>query len=103
MTNSNPRWGKTKYLVRDPSGWEQTISVSGRQRWALEALIAAGATGCTSLSGQAHRFAAHVCRLRDKGVLIETARERHSGDFPGVHGRYFLQASVMRIEVGDAL
>lgn len=98
MTNSNRRWRKAQYLIRDPGGWERVITVSGRERWALETLMAAGATGCTSLTAPAHRLASYVCRLRDKGVLIVTEREQNDGEFPGVHGKYILLAKVVRIE-----
>jgi hypothetical protein len=98
MTYSNDRWGKTPYLVEDPSGWKHDIVVSGRERWALETLMSASATGCTSLSAGAHRLASYVCRLRDKGVLIATEREEHGGDFPGAHARYYLLATVVRAE-----
>ena len=94
MTNSNHSWGKALYTVEDPSGWKHDIVVSGRERWALEALMAASATGCTSLSVGAHRFASYVCRLRDRGVLISTEREDHGGDFPGAHARYQLISNV---------
>lgn len=97
MTYSNRRWGKAPFLIEDPSGSKHDIVVSGRERCALETLMAAGATGCTSLSAGAHRLASYICRLRDKGVLVATEREEHGGDFPGAHARYLLLSAVTRI------
>lgn len=98
MKTLNSPWGRAEYLVRDPSGWEITISVCGRERWALETLLAVGATGCTSISNPAPRLAAYVCSLRDRGVLISTDLEDHFGDFPGRHARYTLVAQVTPIK-----
>ena len=70
------------------------IVVTGRDRWALEALIAAGRKGCTPLHEPAPRWSAYVHDLRALGVEIETVTEPHGGPFAGRHGRYVLRDNV---------
>ena len=74
--------------------------VTGQVAKALEALVAHGAAGVTSLeaSSWAYRFGAYVHNLRrDYGLAIETVREPHDG---GWHGRYVLHSSVTIAEPG---
>ena len=73
------------------------ITVSGRERWALEALIAAGERGCTPIETPGPRWSAYVFDLRDMGVKIHTRHERHGGPFAGRHGRFVLRSRVTRI------
>lgn len=73
------------------------ITVSGRERWALEALIAAGPQGCVPIETPGPRWSAYVHDLRKLGVPIKTHRERHGGPFPGNHARYSLAAYVTRL------
>lgn len=70
------------------------IVVSGRTRWALDRLRAAGETGCTPITQPAPRWAAYVHTLRELGVAIETIHEKHEGEFAGTHARYVLRCGV---------
>jgi hypothetical protein len=36
-----------------------------------------------------------IClRLRKRGLVIETVDERHTGPYPGAHGRYILRTPL---------
>jgi hypothetical protein len=78
-----------------PTGGEPfTATVKGRPKWALKALIEAGARGCTAIQNPAPRWSGYVHLLRSMGIPIETIHEPHGGEFAGHHGRYVLQAQV---------
>lgn len=68
------------------------IVAKGRDRWALEVLMAAGSQGCTPIVNPAPRWAAYVHNLRTLGVTIDTITERHGGSFAGHHARYVLRS-----------
>ena len=75
--------------------------VTGQVAKALEALVARGAAGVTSLevASWAYRLGAYVHNLRrDYGLAIETVREPHEG---GWHGRYVLRSAVTIAEPGQ--
>ncbi len=91
-------WGTALFTITHESGLSQEIAVSGRDRWALEALIAAGAKGCTPIDMPGPRWSGYVHNLRNLGVPIETLTEPHDGPFAGTHARYVLRASVTRSE-----
>ncbi len=91
-------WGTALFTITNESGLSQEIAVSGRDRWALEALIAAGAEGCTPIDTPGPRWSGYVHNLRNLGVPIETITEPHDGPFAGNHARYVLRASVTRSE-----
>jgi hypothetical protein len=95
-------WGAALYTIKHENGERLEIGVSGRDRWALEALIAAGALGCTPIETPCPRWSAYVHNLRNLGVPIETITERHDGPFAGTHARYVLRASVTLSEGADA-
>jgi len=63
---------------------------TGRQAWALQQLVASGATGVTPLERPAPRWSDYILQLRRSGLNIETIPEKHSGLFSGMHGRYVL-------------
>lgn len=90
-------WSATLYSVTDQSGETAEIMVSGRDRWALEALIAAGSRGCTPINTPGPRWSGYVHKLRKLGVDIETVTEPHEGQFPGHHARYVLRSAVSGI------
>ena len=98
MKNQNDKWGKAQYAVTAPDGTETTITVNGREKWALECLIAAGEQGCTPIDHPGPRWSAYVFDLRGMGVEIETFHEPHSGQWPGTHARYVCRSRVRRIE-----
>lgn len=85
-----------KYTIHLEGFAPFSANVRGRDSWALERLICAGAKGCTSITEPAPRWSAYVHRLRQLGVLIETLIEPHDGPFAGHHARYVLRCTVER-------
>ncbi len=84
----------TRYRVTLAGGEHFDIAVSGRTRWALDRLRAAGESGCTPITQPAPRWAAYVHNLRELGVAIETIHEKHGGAFAGTHARYVLRCQA---------
>lgn len=76
----------------------QNKTVSGREAWALDQLIRAGADGVTPITHVGPRWSEYVRRLRGRGIDIETIHEGHSGAFAGRHGRYVIRASIEVME-----
>lgn len=89
-------WGEALFTIQYDCAEPRTTVVTGRDRWALEALIAAGDDGCTPIETPGPRWSAYVFNLRALGVPIETVTEPHDGDFKGTHARYVLCAQVSR-------
>ena len=87
-------WGKAQFAIVADDGSETTITVYGREKWALECLIAAGPKGCTPIDHPGPRWSAYVFDLRALGVCIETVTEPHGGPFKGHHARYVLRSRV---------
>ena len=73
-----------------------TACIEGRELWALERLIRAGAAGCTPMTEPAPRWSDYVHKLRKRGITIETKHEAHGGAYPGNHGRYILKSRVVK-------
>lgn len=90
------KWGKVKFLVERPNGFSLAIEVVGRNRWALEMLIAAGQRCCSPIEAPGPRWSGYVQMLRQLGVSIETICENQGGDFAGSHARYVLASKVSR-------
>ncbi|NRP25268.1 hypothetical protein XMM379_001963 [Aliiroseovarius sp. xm-m-379] len=85
------------YYIEPEGGEPFTIEAKGRNAWALNRLIAAGATGVTPTEEPAGpRWSSYIFNLRKMGVPIETLTEIHDGQFPGKHGRYVLRAGVLK-------
>ena len=76
--------------------------VKGRDLWALRELIQAGERGCTPLERVGPRWSAYIFNLRRLGLIIETIREAHGGQYAGHHARYVLRSRV-RILDGEAV
>jgi hypothetical protein len=96
------RWAITTFLISNEGQEPFEVQVSGRNLWALDSLMRAGAEGCTPIDDPAPRWSGYVFDLRELGVQIETIHEAHDGPFSGFHGRYVLQsivAPVQRAEV----
>ncbi len=91
-------WGAALFTIHHDNGDIDEVTVSGRNRWALECLIAAGESGCTPKDHPGPRWSGYVFNLREIGFIIETVHERHEGPFPGKHGRYVLRSVVRRSE-----
>lgn len=87
-------FGRTTFYVNSSEGETFPITVQGRNRWALEHLIAAGRRGCTPLDTPGLRWSSYILDLRQMGVEIDTKREHHDGPFEGTHARYVLRSSV---------
>mgnify|MGYP001124775913 CR=1 FL=1 len=98
----NPVWGAAPFKVTCSNDTSKTVVVIGRDRWALECLIAAGERGCTPIDTPGPRWSAYVHSLREMGVEIETITETHSGPFKGHHARYVLRSKVQHIKGEDA-
>jgi len=88
-------WGEAPFTVQNETAPAFNITVKGRDRWALECLIASGRNGCTSIDHPGPRWSSYVHKLRGLGVLIGTNHETHKGDFPGNHARYCLISVVV--------
>ena len=76
----------------DTSGTIHTVT--GRVAWTLQKLLSAGESGIITAAFPGTRLSEYVRLLRNKGVHIETLRERHGGEFPGTHGRYVLRSRI---------
>lgn len=76
-------WGTALFVIDLEDGNTRSVLVSGRDRWALESLIAAGEGGCTPLDTPGPRWSGYVHNLRGLSVPIETITERHDGRFAG--------------------
>ncbi|AGT08118.1 winged helix domain-containing protein [Paracoccus aminophilus] len=88
------QWPAQAYTIRNGAEKPRIIVTKGRDRWALESLMRAGAKGCTPIDHPGPRWSAYVFKLRKAGVGIETLHETHEGPFPGHHARYVLRSSV---------
>lgn len=92
----NSQWGDAPYTIINDNDNVSHITVMGRDRWALECLLASGTKGCTPIDTPGPRWSGYVHNLRNMGVDIETIHEPHGGDFAGTHARYVLQCRVYR-------
>ena len=97
MSSEKTLWGAAPFEVTAENSKARVIVVSGRARWALECLIAAGSKGCTPIDTPGPRWSHYVWLLRGEGVNIETLHEPHGGPFSGTHARYVLRDSVRRL------
>lgn len=73
---------------------EETLRLKGREAWMLACLIEVGETGLTVLDRPAPRLSGYVHCLRKRGLVIDTIDERHTGPYPGAHGRYVLRTHL---------
>jgi len=90
-------WGQASYSITGNRSGTRIINASGRDRWALECLMAASAKGCTPVDTPGPRWSAYIFDLRQMGVDIETVHESHDGPFSGTHARYVLRSRVERL------
>jgi len=79
----------------------RTITVVGRDAWALQKPIEAGDAGVTPLDAPGPRWSGYVHKLRKAGLVIETIHEGHGGRFPGRHARYVLRSNVTVVDESD--
>ena len=94
MSKKPEQWSASRFTVQDDTGDPFSIVVTGRDRWALEEMIRAGAHGCTPIDHPGPRWSADVFKLRGLGVRIETTHEAHGGPFKGTHARYVLRSTL---------
>ena len=88
-------WGKALFTILNDDGTTREIMVRGRERWALQNLIAAGPNGCTPIDHPGPRWSAYAFQLRhERGLEIETVTEQHGPPFQGNHARYVLHSNV---------
>lgn len=81
---------------------KNTITVKGRDAWALAQLIMAGEQGVTPITHPAPRWSAYIFNLRSIGVHIQTISEPHTGPYAGTHARYVLRSEISVLETEDA-
>lgn len=94
--------GAATYHVIGQDGRLFTLTLPhGRERDALDALIRGGATGCTFYDDPAPRWASNIFKLRCRGLIIKTEREKHGGAYPGTHARYVLLSKVEKVGEGS--
>jgi hypothetical protein len=79
-------------VIRMPSG--SCLTFTGREAWTLRRLLEAGSAGVTTIDHPAPRWSHYIFKLRTAGLDITTNYERHTGPFPGTHGRYRLKTPV---------
>ena len=60
-------------------------------------LMRGGQADVSFYDDPAPSWASHIHWLRERGLLIRTCREPHSGRFPGHRARYFLETSVVEL------
>ena len=82
------------FILHTSDGSAQTLRLKGREEWALERLLEAGAAGCTPIDTPGPRWSDYVFKLRRRGLAIETVHEPHHGPFAGHHARYILRSRV---------
>ena len=75
-----------------------TVTLTGRDAWAMQQLLAAREKGCTPIDNPAPRWSGYVFNLRQMGFDIETVHEPHKGPFPGTHARYILRSHITLCE-----
>ena len=54
--------------------------------------------GCTPIDHPGPRWSGYVHKLRKAGIVIETIREMHGGQFGGQHARYVLRSLITILE-----
>ena len=79
----------------------RTLTLSGRDAWALQKLIEVGENGVTPLDTPGPRWSGYVHNLRKAGLVIETIHESHGDPFPGTHARYVLRSAVTVLDDSD--
>lgn len=101
MQNNRTTWGPAHYVITRTDGTSHETTVTGRWRWALEALLRAGLNGCTPLDQPGPRWSAYVHTLRhEHRVEIETVYEKHGGPFGGNHARYVIRSDARQRTAG---
>ncbi len=95
INNLDNKWCVAAFTIRNQDSDPFKIEVSGRNRWALEALWQAHSYGCSPIEVPAPRWSSYVFQLRGLGVDIATIMEAHGEPFSGNHARYVLRSTVL--------
>lgn len=85
-------------------GPERTLI--GRDAWALNMLIERGQAGATPIDAVGPRWSHYIWKIRAAGIVVETIREKHGGDYSGQHARYVLRTPltvIERLRSGEAI
>lgn len=77
----------------------QSMTIAGRDAWALDCLYRAGPAGSTPIDHPGPRWSHYVFKLRRMGFSIETITEPHGGQFAGTHARYVLRSNISLVVV----
>lgn len=86
----------------DPN--KASIRLVGRPAWLFELLQNAGEEGVTTLQLPAGvRVSHYILILRRAGLLVESVRESHGGQFSGSHVRYVDRSGARIVDRGDQL
>jgi hypothetical protein len=89
--------GIIKLRVRiGDDGPERTLI--GRDAWALNMLIERGEAGATPIDAVGPRWSHYIWKIRAAGIVVETIREKHGGDYSGQHARYVLHSPLTVLE-----
>jgi hypothetical protein len=79
----------------------QSMTIAGRDAWALDCLYRAGPAGATPIDHPGPRWSHYVFKLRRMGFNIETITESHGGQFSGHHARYVLRSTISLVVKGE--
>lgn len=89
------KWGAIPYQITFPTGETRITVLNGRVRWAIEELRNAGRAGRTGKEAMGPRWAAYIHDAKHiHGIPIRDEWEKHGGDHPGKHKRWFLDCEI---------
>lgn len=92
---STKKWGEAPYEIPQPNGEMHVVILSGRVRWAIEELRKAGPAGRTGREALGPRWAAYIHKAKKiPGIIIKDAWEKHEGEHPGRHKRWWLACDI---------
>ena len=78
------------------------MHLGGRVRWAIEELRKAGPVGRTGREALGPRWAAYIWDAKHiHGIAIRDEHERHGGDHPGYHKRWWLDCDIRQVAAQD--
>lgn len=100
MNDKRKMWGPARFRITRTDGTSHEITLKGRDRWALENLMAAGEQGCTPIEHPGPRWSAYTFNLRrEYRIEIDTITERHEGPFSGSHARYVARSKIEQVAI----
>lgn len=96
------KWAKAPYQITDTTGQSRIVVIGGRVRWAIEELRKAGREGRTGREALGPRWAAYIWAAKHTyGIPIRDKTERHGGDHPGHHKRWWLDCDIHPVRLTD--